>query len=603
MSSRLRSLNSTKISFFAFQDIITSVSGILILVTLILATELDRPSSRATQDADPELERQLSETLRHQVEVDAQNQNLQTLLLAAETAPATEKLESDITRLRAQLAEEKKRHSSLAEQLAASQAAIEARDRTLGLTDLKAQIQRVLQEVESLAHQEAAVRKEMASLGERVTSVQSKLLKLREREGKLWLIPDNTSTIKEPILAVISAAGAKLERFDHPADAKEFGKSSARTDFGSYLAQAKPLDQYVVFLVRPSGIALFGSLVKMAREKGFEVGFDALEEEKDVYFSTPPIPDETTPPPRRTASQYQPGSGGYSDPRGGAGEVGASASGPGQKHPKAPDADGSQHAPGDGSSASAEPHKQPPTTAAPPAPSSAAHNRTLWQRFLEWLGFSGSKGGTVLVGSTNSSTKGVGSAQSSGTAGDGGGRGTPSTAAATTRGGSGTNAHSGSPQPSESSPTQAGIGEYGGTTPAGQPGTATASHGKAAKGQGAGSGAGNGTDSGFGAGAGSGAGKATTSDAGGGAGSGARNGNSAGAGHRNGAGSVAAGTNGTATLASKSQDAAPRNADTSSSAFTDPNKNPSPPTPKPTPPPPPKPKSWWQRFLEWIGLR
>ena len=34
MSSRLRSLNSTKISFFAFQDIITSVSGILILVTL-----------------------------------------------------------------------------------------------------------------------------------------------------------------------------------------------------------------------------------------------------------------------------------------------------------------------------------------------------------------------------------------------------------------------------------------------------------------------------------------------------------------------------------------------------------------------------------------
>ena len=595
MSSRLRSLNSTKISFFAFQDIITSVSGILILVTLILATELDRPSSRATHDADPELERQLSETLRHQVEVDAQNQNLQTLLLAAETAPATEKLASDINRLRAQLAEEKKKHVSLAEQLAASQSAIQARDRTLGLTDLKALIQGVLQEVESLARQETAVRKEMVSLEERVTSVQSKLLKLREREGKLWLIPDKASTTKEPILAVISAAGAKLERFDHPADAKEFGKSSARTEFGSYLALAKPLDQYIVFLVRPSGIALFGSLVKMAREKGFEVGFDALEEEKDVYFSTPPIPDETTPPPRRTASQYQPGSGGYSDPRGGTGETGGSGSGPAQKHPTAPDADGSQRTPGDDSSAPSEPHKQPPTTAAPPTPSSAAPNRTRWQRFLEWLGFSGSKGGTDHGGSTNSSSSGAGSAQSSGAARDSGGRGSPFTAPSTANGGSRANAGDGSAEPTATSPAQAGSGEFGGSNPAGRSGAVTANHGRDAKGRGTGPGAGNGV--------GSGAANDTTSDRGTGTGSGAGKAYGSGVGDRKGAGSGAGGTNGTRTTASTSEDPSPRKAATNSFAFTGPNTNPSPPAPQPTPPPPSKPKSWWQRLLEWIGIR
>jgi myosin heavy subunit len=299
MSSRLRSLDS-KISFFAFADIITAVSGVLIFVALLLATDLGQPTDPRSQAANSEMEQRLQETLSQQAEVDAQNQHLQGLLAAAETAPAAEKLETDITRLRAQLAAEKKQHASVAEQLAASQSATEARDRTLGLTDLKAQIERVVQEAESLARQEAKVREEMTTLEQRVTGMQSKLLKLREREGKLWLIPDKSSTTKEPILATISGSSAKVERFDHPSQAKEFSKSSARTEFNSYLGEAKPLDQYVVFLVRPSGIELFERLVKLAREKGFEVGFDALEEDREIHFSTPPPLDET-PVPNKTS--------------------------------------------------------------------------------------------------------------------------------------------------------------------------------------------------------------------------------------------------------------------------------------------------------------
>lgn len=291
MSSRLRSLNSTKISFFAFQDIITCVSGILILITLILATDLDQPNNRTKEDANPALERKLSETLRRQAEVDTQNRNLQGLLAAAETAPATEKLEFDITRLRSQLAEETKRHASVAEQLTASQPAIEARDRHLGLTDLKAQIQQGIHEAEALARQEVKLRAETTSLEQRIASIQSKLLKLREREGKLWLIPDKSATTKEPILTTVSESGARVERFDHPDQAKEFSKSNARTEFDSYLGEVKPLDQYVLFLVRPSGIALFERLVKLAREKGFEVGFDALEEDREIHFTTPPPVD------------------------------------------------------------------------------------------------------------------------------------------------------------------------------------------------------------------------------------------------------------------------------------------------------------------------
>ena len=295
MREHFRSFDS-KISFFAFADIITAVSGMLIFITLLLATDLGRPTDHRSQAANSEMEQRLQEMLSQQAEVDIQNHRLQSLLAAAETAPAAEKLESDITRLSAQLAGEKKQHAAVAEQLAASQTAIEARDRTLGLTDLKAQIQRENQEVETLVRQVVKAREEMAGLEQRVANVQSKVLKLREREGKLWLIPDKSSTTKEPILATLSRSGAKVERFDHPDQAREFSKSSARTEFDSYLGEAKPLDQYVVFLVRPSGIELFEGLVKLAREKGFEVGFDALEEDREIHFTTPPPLDETPVP-------------------------------------------------------------------------------------------------------------------------------------------------------------------------------------------------------------------------------------------------------------------------------------------------------------------
>lgn len=356
MSSRLRSLNSTKISFFAFQDIITSVSGILILVTLILATELDRPASRNRQDADPELEAKLAEILQ-QAETDARNQQLQNLLTAAETAPAAEKLEADILRLRTQLAEEKSKSTAVAAQLAANQAAITARDQALGLTTLKAQIKSILEEAAKLAGEEARVRADMDRMEQRVAGVESRLLKLRAREGQLWLLPDKSSTTKEPILATIGGAGAKVERFDRPDQSQAFDSATAASDFEAYLATAKPLNQYIVFLVRPSGIELFDRLVKLAREKGFEVGFDALEENRQIHFTTPPaLDDEAVPPPAATGAKPQ-----------------SSAESPG---PVITTNSLPATAPTN------SPTPAPATTPPPPAPKP----KSWWQRFLEFIG-------------------------------------------------------------------------------------------------------------------------------------------------------------------------------------------------------------------------
>lgn len=358
MSSRLRSLDS-KISFFAFADIITAVSGVLIFVALLLATDLGRPTNSSSQAANSEIEQQLQKTFAQQAEVDAQNHRLQELLASADTAPNLEKLQADITRLRSQLSEEQKKQAAVADQMADSQVTIAARDKVLGLTALKATVQREVQEAESIARQDAKARIEMGNLDQQVTQTQSKLLKLRQREGQLWLIPDKSSTTKEPILVTVAGAGVTVERFDHPDQRKQLEKSDADTAFRSYLREAKALDQYVVFLVRPSGIETFQDLVKSARDMGFDVGYDALEEDRQIHFSTPPAVDDSTPPTDTPAT---------------APTQNASAS------------NGNTGSPANAAPAATPPKPNKPQPAAATSTPAPQKEKGWWQKLIEWAG-------------------------------------------------------------------------------------------------------------------------------------------------------------------------------------------------------------------------
>jgi hypothetical protein len=243
--------------------------------------------------------------------------------------------------------------------MANSQAAITARDKVLGLTDLKATVQRVVRETESIARQDAKARSEMGNLDQQVAQAQSKLLKLRQREGQLWLIPDKSATTKEPILVTVAGAGVTIERFDHPDQRKQLEKSGADTAFKTFLSGAKALDQYVVFLVRPSGIGIFQDLVKSARNMGFDVGFDALEEDRHIHFSTPPAVDESTPPTETPATA------------------------PAQK---ASASNGNSGSPANEAPVATPPKPNKPPPAAATSVPTPQKDKSWWQKLLEWAG-------------------------------------------------------------------------------------------------------------------------------------------------------------------------------------------------------------------------
>jgi hypothetical protein len=388
MRDRFRTFDS-KITFFAFADIITAVSGMLIFITLLLATDLGRPTDSRSQAANAELERQLQETITQQAAADAENRGLQNILTTANTAPSPDKLESDISRLSNELAQEKNKHAGMAEQLAASKSTLEERDKLLGITAVQAHIQEGVEELAVLARKDAAVREEAVALENRITNVQSKIVKLRSREGQLWLIPDRSSTAKEPLLAIVSGSGARIERFDHPDLTQKFDKSGAHDGFESFLKSAKPANQYFVFLIRPSGIGMFKDLVQLAREKGFEVGFDALEEDKEIHFTAPPPIDDEAVPTRR--------------PRGSTGSRNSTGdSSPGRSGADTSDEGGADNPGTSPTNAAAALTNTPPsptnaiptgtnatsskTNAPPAAPAAPPKPKSWWQRFLEWIG-------------------------------------------------------------------------------------------------------------------------------------------------------------------------------------------------------------------------
>jgi hypothetical protein len=316
------------------------------------------------------LQRRLQETLAQQAKADVENRGLQNLLATAITAPAPDKLESDISRLRSELSAEKSKHAGMAEELAMSKSALEARDKLLGLTKVQESIQEGIEELATLAHEDAKVREQTTALEQKLAGVQSKILKLRAREGQLWLIPDRSTTTKEPILAVVSGSGLKIERFDHPREAQQFDVSGAHAGFEGYLKHAKTTDQYVVFLIRPSGIGSFKDLEQTAKDKGFEVGFDALEEDRQIHFTTPP-PLEDEPPPKKPPE-------GVASPPPTANAV-SPVSPAGTNPPAEPSA---------GAASTSATNPVPPPTGASPPPAPPPKPKSWWQRLLEWLGIS-----------------------------------------------------------------------------------------------------------------------------------------------------------------------------------------------------------------------
>ena len=139
MSSRLRTESKARISFFAFQDIIASVTGVMILVTLIMASHLETATDAVTDETTVISQRRLAALLEEQTRLELDSRTLTESLAVAQTQPDAAKLQEDVAALNTQIENEQRRFESTKTQSERQREESRQRDATLGLTSLREQ--------------------------------------------------------------------------------------------------------------------------------------------------------------------------------------------------------------------------------------------------------------------------------------------------------------------------------------------------------------------------------------------------------------------------------------------------------------------------------
>lgn len=292
MASRLRNASGTKISFFAFQDIITSVTGILILVTLVLTLYLNNAAAPAAESSGDQnsTENKLARALDQVSKLNSQNAARQQDQTAAAGSPDTNRLQADIKNLQSQLASQLARSDKLKSELQQQDAAEREKEKVFGLVDLRDQVRQAQSAISALTNAIQMAKAENQPATEAARQAQAALQKAMEKSRQLWLIPESDASGKEPILVTVSGAKLIFERFNNSASRLEISAAAADTDFTAQMQRWDTHKEYLVFYVRPSGIALFRRCRDSAKTAGFDVGFDAVKEDQQILFQSPPTP-------------------------------------------------------------------------------------------------------------------------------------------------------------------------------------------------------------------------------------------------------------------------------------------------------------------------
>lgn len=287
MRTRLHDARFGRMSLLSFQDIITSVTGILILVTLILTFYI-QPA--ATSGGGPDLhDARLRDVLLEIDRVTDTNRAMAASIESARSAPGDERLDTEISHLRNRLEQGGRRLADLDAIEAANAAADRTRREELGMDRLASELAAMAEELDSLSAAEPAIQEEIERIDARLPDLEDRHRRAQRERHRVWLIPEAETSRRKPILVTLSGTGISIQPFDDPAPPLHV-PATATTQFTDYLRSIRPEDVYLVFLLRPSGIPHFAALRDSARAAGFETGYDPLEEDAEMHAGPPPDP-------------------------------------------------------------------------------------------------------------------------------------------------------------------------------------------------------------------------------------------------------------------------------------------------------------------------
>jgi hypothetical protein len=247
-------------SLFSFQDIITCVSGIIILITLMLAVELSQRKQGSPR--------------------------IQTAQLAAKLREAIADAQAEAARLEAWL----KRGEIKAEELAG-----------VSVSALQHDLFAVNEQIKSLEAEIASLQKQAQAVAEKDEKLQAKRfdrekddkkraeeeLKVSDLEKKLLQVRHQNRVFYNPRMAdgkqvwlvqiegdrvLVAPAGSTAR----PNIFSQRFSMFQQSGFEKWLTNRSPAADFFFLLVRPDGINEFSELRKILIRRGFSIGFDLI---------------------------------------------------------------------------------------------------------------------------------------------------------------------------------------------------------------------------------------------------------------------------------------------------------------------------------------
>lgn len=258
--------DSSPLSLFAFQDIITSVTGILVLLTLILALELTQSHPSSATAATARVESTTLETLEMvQERIDELQQTIQS-----KTRFSTELGKLDETTIANETRQIRSQLQSLeAETERMSRAAkhkVRERDRLAQKFDAR-----------------HADRQQLRDLEEETRALTAEQAKI-SRSDRIFFRP-GAHAGKRAWLVDVRAQRIVVAPVDNQEQQRHFEGPSAtqlRAEFLQWAgARCHPARDYFVLLVRPGAVVLFDDVREQLRTKGYQVGIDVIGRDQD----------------------------------------------------------------------------------------------------------------------------------------------------------------------------------------------------------------------------------------------------------------------------------------------------------------------------------
>lgn len=275
MRGRFNKSNGSVVSFFAFQDVITGTTGFLIIITIFLALNLDEVIG-VSSDADPHAA--LAVTLKDTL---AEIVKLKQLAVTAVLSPneTEETLTRMIDELKRSIARLDPSTNPDPTKILADESPLE-REIRIEKQKLLAAIEALKKLLPDSTKKAAAAESKLAALESEIKKIQSRLQQTFDQQNVLRLIPEKSTTNKDPVLVVVDKAGFRIQLFD---GSKSLSASSL-ADLMQTLTTFPPVKHYIVLYFKPSGALQFDEVTRRTRGAGYEIGYDLIPE--DIQLET-----------------------------------------------------------------------------------------------------------------------------------------------------------------------------------------------------------------------------------------------------------------------------------------------------------------------------